>query len=209
MGGAAAGVEGRVASGHAVTRFWWVRHGPTHAKVFTGWRDVAADLSDKKQVGRLDDFLPGGSVLISSDLMRAVATADALEAGRDRLPHDADLREFHFGEWEGRHFSDVSVTDPDLSRAYWENPGEVAAPGGESWNSAAARVNKAAGRLLAAHPGRDIVVVAHLGVILTQLQAARGDTAYQTLAQAIEPWSVTRIDFGSGRWSVGLINHIP
>ncbi|MDX5383564.1 MAG: histidine phosphatase family protein, partial [Rhodobacterales bacterium] len=29
-----------------MTRFFWLRHGPTHQKVFTGWRDVPADLSD-------------------------------------------------------------------------------------------------------------------------------------------------------------------
>ena len=37
-----------------VTRFWWVRHGPTHEKAFTGWRDVPADLSDSAALARLD-----------------------------------------------------------------------------------------------------------------------------------------------------------
>ena len=39
-------------------RWWWVRHGPTHQKVFTGWRDVPADLSEVDQINRLAKFLP-------------------------------------------------------------------------------------------------------------------------------------------------------
>ena len=34
----------------------------------------------------------------------------------------------------------VARTHPDLSRAYWEDPGDHTPPGGESWNTAAARV---------------------------------------------------------------------
>ncbi|MEO0677999.1 MAG: histidine phosphatase family protein, partial [Pseudomonadota bacterium] len=41
-----------------MTTFWWVRHGPTHEKAFTGWRDVPADLSDTAALQRLSAFLP-------------------------------------------------------------------------------------------------------------------------------------------------------
>ena len=47
-----------------VTRFWWVRHGPTHEKAFVGWRDVPADLSDHAAIARLDAHLPQGAVLV-------------------------------------------------------------------------------------------------------------------------------------------------
>ena len=33
-------------------RLWWVRHGPTHEKAMTGWRDVPADLSDTAAIAR-------------------------------------------------------------------------------------------------------------------------------------------------------------
>ena len=154
-------------------------------------------------------FLPRGAVLISSDLIRASATADILGQGRDRLPHEPMLREFHFGDWDGRHFSDVSVTDPELSRAYWETPGDVCPPGGESWNTAATRVSSVTARLAGDHRGRDIIVVAHFGVILTQLCRAKGQTAVESLAQSIDPLSVTRLDWSGSDWSTGLINHIP
>lgn len=192
----------------AVTRLWWVRHGPTHEKAFTGWRDVQADLSDRAALARLDAHLPQGAVLVSSDLIRAVATADALAAGRTRLPHDPRLREMHFGDWDGKMWHEVAETHPDLSRAYWESPGDHAPPNGESWNDAAARIGAATDALLTAHKGRDIVVVAHFGAILTQLQRAMGCTPAQVLAQRIDNLSVTRLDIGAGVWSVAAVNHL-
>lgn len=192
-----------------VTRFWWVRHGPTHEKAFTGWRDVPADLSDTAALARLDGYLPQGAVLVSSDLIRASATADAVAAGRERLAHDPDLRELHFGDWDGKHWSQVAETHPALSRAYWEEPGDHCPPGGESWNTAAARVSGAVQRLLAAHGGRDVVVVAHFGVILTQLQQATGVSGAEVLAQPIDNLSVTRLDLAGGLWRVGAVNHRP
>ncbi len=191
-----------------VTRLWWVRHGPTHEKAFTGWRDVPADLSDIAALARLDAYLPKGAVLVSSDLIRAVATADALAAGRERLAHDAGLRELHFGDWDGKHWAEVAASHPELSRAYWEDPGTHCPPGGESWNEGLARVSRAVDRLLAAHAGRDVVIVAHFGAILTQVQRARGCSGAEVLAQGIDNLSVTRIDHALGRWSLGAVNHV-
>ena len=189
--------------------FHWVRHGPTHEKTFVGWRDVPADLSDSARIARLDRHLPGDAALLASDLSRASATADVLGAGRRRLPDDPRLREFHFGDWDGRHFSDIAETDPDLSRAYWERPGDIAPPGGESWNAAALRVAGAVDALIAAPPARDIVIVAHFGVILTQVQRAMGVDAAQVLAHRIEPLSVTDLAFDGAGWQVGGINRQP
>lgn len=192
-----------------MTRLFWVRHGPTHARSMVGWSDIPADLSDLAALARLNAFLPEGAVLISSDLSRATATADALARGRERLPHDPDLREMNFGAWEMRRHDDVAAEDPDLARAFWESPGTLAPPGGESWADLARRAGRATDRLLAGHPGRDIVVVAHFGPILTALQRARNLTATEALAHRIEPLSVTRLDRTGALWSCDLVNHRP
>lgn len=192
-----------------MTRLWWVRHGPTHAKAFAGWRDIPADLSDSAALSRLKAHLPDGALVISSDLIRATATADALTPGRHRLPADPALREFHFGDWDGLGFAEVSARWPDLSRRYWEEPGHIAPPNGESWLQAEARVTAAVNRLLADHAGRDLIVVAHFGVILTQYARAAGLSPYEALAQPIDNLSVTRLDHTGGAWSVHQVNHLP
>lgn len=189
-----------------MTRFWWVRHGPTHAKTFVGWRDVPADLSDHQQIARLSAHLPVGATIVASDLGRASATADALATGRQRLPDDPALREFNFGDWDGKHFSQI---DPTLSRAYWENPGDVAPPNGESWHAAAARINAGLTALATQVRTRDVIIVAHAGVIVTQVQRALGITPYQALAYKIDNLSVTLLAHEPQGWRVGVINHIP
>jgi broad specificity phosphatase PhoE len=166
-----------------------------------GWSDLPADLSDVAALARLSDYLPDAPV-VSSTLIRAAATADAIQGGRSRLPHDPDLREIHFGAWELQRFDDVK--DQAHIRAYWEEPGSVAPPDGESWDAVSARVNGAVDRLLV-HP--EVIVVAHFGVILTQVQRALGISAYQAFAQKIDNLSVTEVVF-DGAWRTGAINRI-
>lgn len=193
----------------SVTRLWWVRHGPTHEKTMVGWRDVPANLSDTAALARLDAHLPRDAVLVSSDLIRAIATADAIGGQRIRLPHIADLRELNFGDWDGKAWDEIANSHPELSFAYWDDPGDHCPPGGESWNDAAARISAATDALVAAHSGQDLVIVAHFGAILTQVQRALGCSGAEVLGHRIDNLSVTRLDHGPDGWIVGPINHIP
>lgn len=194
-----------------MTTWHWVRHGPTHEKAFVGWRDVPADLSDTDLIARVRDHLPQEALMISSDLIRSVHTADVLtSADHMRLPHDPDLREMDFGVWDGMQFDAVAARDPELSRAFWEKPGDIRAPDGESWNDTMARVNRVVDRLNAAHPDRHIIAVAHFGVILTQVQRALGVSAYEAMAHKIDNISVTTLQhLGDAQWRVSQINHLP
>lgn len=189
-----------------MTTLHWVRHGPTHVKTMIGWTDKPADLSDQAAIARLSAALPEAAPLISSDLTRAVTTADALaSAHRPRLAHAPQLRELHFGAWEDRSFAEVDAEAPDAIKAFWTSPGDVAAPGGESWNALSARVSAMADAL--AQRGGDVIVVAHFGAILTQVQRARRQSAQQAFAQKIEPLSLTRLQWDGAAWQEVLVNH--
>ena len=191
-----------------ITRWHWVRHAPTHARTITGWTDTAPDLSDTAAIARLDACLPQQALLVASDLSRARLTADALAGRRTRLPDDRALRESHHGDWEGRSFTEIALADPDRSRACWENPGDAAPPGGESWNQLAARV---AGVVDRHNPAAaDIIAVAHSGVILTAIQRASGMSAKSALSFVIDPLSVTRLEYlhGQDKWRIACINHV-
>ena len=193
-----------------MTTWHWVRHGPTHARNFVGWRDVEADLSDAAQISRLRDYLPRNAVVVSSDLARTRATADAI-AGKThhRLPENPHLREIHFGIWDGMHFDAIAARDPSLSRQFWEMPGDIAAPSGESWNAASDRVQTAVHAISARHSGQNIIAVAHFGAILTQLQRALQISAYDTLSYKIDNFSVTTISWTDTGARVQAINHLP
>lgn len=190
-----------------MSRIFWIRHGPTHAKTMVGWSDIPADLSDTARLARLSAHLPGEALVISSDLHRARATADAIAGNRLRLPDDPDLREINFGAWELQAFD--TIPDQTRLRALWDAPGEIRAPEGESWNEISARVARAIARLRTTHPGRDIIAVAHMGAILTQLQAALRLTAYEAFAHRIDPLSVTELHWAGNGWQARAINHLP
>jgi broad specificity phosphatase PhoE len=181
-----------------MTRFWWVRHGPTHARGMVGWTDLPADLSDAPRLARLAAALPAAAVVVSSDLARAVATADALVGARPRLPHDPALREIHFGAWEMRTHAEIAAEDPETARAFWDSPGAVRPPGGESWADLAARVTGAVGRLAAAHPGGEVIVVAHFGAILAALAQALALAPPAVFGHRIAPLTLTEIALGPG-----------
>ncbi|MEL7253378.1 MAG: histidine phosphatase family protein [Pseudomonadota bacterium] len=190
-----------------MSRVFWVRHGPTHAKAMVGWSDIPADLSDTARIARLEAFLPRDAVVVSSDLIRATATADAIQGPRTRLPHDPDLREIHFGDWEMQNFD--RIEDQDRLRAFWDEPGLVRAPNGDTWDEVVTRVDRGIARVIDAHPRRDIIAVAHMGAILTQVQQAQRISAYQAFAQKIDNLSVTELVLGGDGWRAARINHCP
>ncbi|MBO9396446.1 histidine phosphatase family protein [Shimia sp. R9_1] len=191
-----------------MTELHLVRHGPTHAKSMVGWSDLPADLSDTDALSRLSNHLPEDGLVISSDLQRCVATADAIQGSRTRLPHDPKLREIHFGDWELKNFKEIEAEDAALARAYWENPGDVRPPNGESWNEVCARVNPAIDHLIDTHRGGKLIVVVHFGVILTQVQRAELLTAEEAFAHRIDNLSVTSFKIADTGWATQQINQL-
>ena len=192
-----------------ITDWWWVRHGPTHEKVFTGWRDVPADLSNINQISRLKTFLPQNAIYVSSDLKRATATAKAISSGNQEIIIDPSLREFNFGLWDGLGFDEVARGYPTKSKDFWEKPGTISAPAGESWNMVQHRVSEVVKKYTKAYKGSNIIAVAHLGTILTQVQFAIKKTPYEVLAQKIENLSVTHIQVDEKGSFLKELNFVP
>lgn len=187
-----------------VSRWWWVRHAPVSAEGFCGWTNAPADLSDDYSLSALRAALPEDAVLLSSDLDRATATADALARRTwERRPAEPALREQHFGDWEGQSYG---ADGPDLS-AFWRDPANTRPPAGESFADLCDRV---AGFMREAvrQERRDVVVVAHAGVIRAALALALGLPPGQALAFEISPLSLTRIDWvlSVEAWRIGAVN---
>lgn len=193
-----------------MTSWYWVRHGPIHANAMIGWTDLPADLSDTAALKRLSDALPDDAQLVSSDLIRAVDTATAIQNDRTRLDHREGLREMHYGEWEQLGFKEINERAPTLARAFWENPGKAAPPGGESWIKFSTRIAREIDAISAEHPDTPVIAVAHFGVILAALQYATKMPARHIFTFKIDNLSVTRLDLlPGGKWRVGGVNHLP
>lgn len=189
-----------------MTTWWWVRHGPTHRKDMVGWTDAPADLSDTAHLDWLRETLPAHAPVVSSDLSRAIETANAIQGTRPRLDHSPALREIHFGHWEGCHFDDITQSEGSHIRRFWEEPGDINAPGGESWHDLSARVSSFVD---GQNSATDIIAVAHMGSILTQVQRALSLSNYDTLSHRIDNLSITRLCLRGDEWRVDVINQLP
>jgi broad specificity phosphatase PhoE len=190
------------------TAYWFIRHGPTHAKGFCGHLDLSADLSDTAQIARLKASLPVEAKILSSDLRRARDTAKAIWNGQRWLPEAPEFREMNFGDWDGQDFETVEKSDPDLWRAFWETPGKVAPPNGESFDQLRNRITAALARLHADGPQGNIILVAHFAVILAALQQATAMPTASAFSFKINNYSVTRLDYlhKSNNWRVMGVN---
>ena len=94
--------------------------------------------------------------IISSPLLRALETAQAVATGRP-VQVDDRLRELDYGRWEGLTEEEIRERDPEL-RARWEDdPAGIHSPGGESGEEVARRLSDFLRSLLSeeAHPGGD------------------------------------------------------
>ena len=154
------------------TRIIAVRHGETAWNVVAriqGQLDVGLNDTGRWQARRVGEALATEeiSTVYTSDLGRAHQTAASIGevTGKPVIP-DEGLRERSFGSFEGKTFSEIEETWPDQAQNWRKRIPEWQPPeGGESLLQLRERVTRTIEALAARHPGEQIVVVAHGGVL--------------------------------------------
>ena len=147
-------------------RITLIRHAETAANVHGGWQGHSdSELSDRghaqlvKFAARFKPDAP--SLLITSDLGRAIATADALGSAEP----DPRWREFHFGEWEGLRSDEIEQRFPGGLVAL-RSGDDFRPEGGESQSEFAARIQEALAAVVhRLDDGDEAMVVTHGGLI--------------------------------------------
>lgn len=163
------------------TRIIAVRHGETSWNVdarIQGQTDVGLNDTGRWQAQRVSKALAGESIsaVYSSDLERAHETAQSIAqvAGIAVIPHEG-LRERSFGMFEGKTFDEIHRAWPDQAQNWRKRIPEWQPPeGGESLLELRARVTRTLEELASRHPGQQIVVVAHGGVLDALYRVATG-----------------------------------
>ena len=185
------------------TRWWWIRHAPIIAEPGTihGHDEVSADVSNEALIAAQAARLPDGAVWLMSDLRRTRQTTEALCRQRPEkvdIIATAELREQSFGDWEGGKWSDNFGAQ---SAEFWQNYAANCPPGGESFIALNRRIAATIEAANERYAGRDIVAIAHNGVILSALALALDLKPSAALSFWIDNLSLTRID---ARWFDGL-----
>lgn len=194
----------------AGTRFWWIRHAPVPVPrgTLVGRADRPCDLTDTARLAALRQRIPERAVLVSSPLLRARSTAEALW-GRapDRLVDD--LMEQDFGVWDGKRWDEITEQADTLG--FWRDAAATAPPGGESFVAQCQRVERAIALLCQTYPDTDLAVVAHAGTIRAALALALGvgATPGPAFSFGMDNLTLTRIDVGPGGSRIVCTNSLP
>jgi broad specificity phosphatase PhoE len=147
------------------------------------------------------------AALYTSDLCRASQTAEPMEAvlGIRAVPM-RQLREIALGAWEGKTTQDLIEEFPDLWAAWTKEPDWDIVPGGEGAATFERRVKAVLADLFAGHPGSDVVVVTHGGVIQSALAGVVGGHSRGVFPFAIYNASLTVVQRYRGRTVVTAVN---
>ncbi len=201
------------------TRFWWVRHAPVRGdggRIY-GQRDISCDCSDGVVFEALAQTLPKNAVWITSNLVRTKETAAAIRtAGHPDACAPVALAEFaeqNLGDWQGLDRAQFFRDRRPSPSSYWFNdPGERA-PNGESFVDLVERTRAGIETTIAAHRGRDVIVVAHGGTIRAALGVALGLPPSGMLSFMTDNCAITELDLlerDSDRgWRVMTVNYRP
>ncbi|HEY2627611.1 MAG TPA: histidine phosphatase family protein [Usitatibacter sp.] len=191
-----------------MTRVVVVRHGQTH------W-NVAARIQGHGDSGLTEEGISQAEaigarlvnepcdILISSDLGRAHETAKRISSRNGQPVHlDPRLRERAFGAGEGMSYAELDRAYPGAFLRTGTVDPDLCVPGGESRRQFHTRVRDAFEDIVARHAGRNVIVVAHGGVLTSLYRHIHGIPIETAHPIAISNASYNRMQHDAGRWSI-------
>ncbi len=152
-----------------MTELYLVRHGETDLNVsgvYYGWTDCSLNEKGLTQAEGLKETLKASAfdAVIASSLKRALETAAIVAScPLAAVIQDERLRELHFGEWEGMHYTEVREKHKDLWDQWGQDWKNTAPPSGESFRDFCSRVEASLEEVLEKHRGKKILLVTHQG----------------------------------------------
>ena len=156
-----------------MSKIYLIRHGETISNAnatFQGQTNSPLSKLGRKQAQVLAHRLRKDQIkvdrLIASTLGRAIETAQYIsESIQCEIETDPELQEINLGNWEGLSWNQISDKFPQYSDEYHEKWWQFKQHGGESWTEALERFYSAVLRLVNTSPSKNLMIVAHGGVI--------------------------------------------
>jgi probable phosphoglycerate mutase len=191
------------------TRICIVRHGETAwnaEKRIQGQTDIGLDPAGLAQAEAAANWLAGTPVaaLYSSDLQRAQQTATyiAVALGLPTLLLPA-MRERRYGLFEGLTYAEARNQHSAQYYAFEMREPDFALPGGgESLRQLYERVTGGLGEIAACHPGQNVVLVTHGGVLDIVNRFVRGNPLDLPRDFLIPNAGINWISHSKGIWAL-------
>ena len=197
------------------TTLWLARHAEVEAKyqrVFGGRIDMELSLRGHDQAAALAAFLRARHLdaIYSSPMKRVRLTLDPLLAnGSPRPVVMEDLREVDFGDWTGLVWEQVQEKFGVSAYSWLDQLERGGMPRAESARSLRARIEPCLRLVLQRHPGGQVLIACHGGVVRVLLSLLLGLPLSRTEAFEIDYASVTEIRFARGKPHIHLLNYAP
>jgi len=184
------------------TRIIAIRHGETAWNVdsrIQGLVDIELNATGHWQARRVAQALAEEpiSAIYSSHLLRAWETARTIGDHTGLHPQACpDLRERGFGILQGKTFVEIEATWPDQALRWRRRDPDWTPQGGESLTQLRQRIVQTTFALAQRHPGEQIVLVAHGGVMDVLYRAATGQDI-----QAARSWNLGNATINRLLWT--------
>ncbi|MGS5088964.1 histidine phosphatase family protein [Hydrogenophaga sp. A37] len=185
-----------------ITRILAVRHGETEWNRDTriqGHTDIPLNARGRRQAELLAQALRDEPIaaFYASDLSRALETAQAVARTRDQsVATHTGLRERCFGRFEGQTWAELEARWPEDALSWRKRVPDFAPTGGESLLQLRERVVATVEALASRHPGEQVMLVAHGGVLDILYRAAT-----RLELQAPRSWDLSNTAVNRLLWS--------
>jgi probable phosphoglycerate mutase len=179
-----------------------VRHGETAltpSRTFSGAGGSDPELSPHGlwQADRVAAAIEplGITRVFASPMQRTRQTAGAIASrlGVDVVTDERFL-EVHFGDWDGRHFTEIVEAEADLMDRWLSDPA-ARPPGGETYLEMAARVDDGIRDLCDRFPGERLLVVSHSTPIRHVIRQALEAPAHSAHRLEVLPCSISMVAY--------------
>lgn len=173
-----------------VTTLDLLRHGECEGgEIFRGSTDVALTERGWQQMRMTLAQVEPAQVMVSSPLLRCATFANQLAVERGmQCVIENDLREIHYGDWEGVLRDQVVRNDGERMRLFFQDPIANSPPGGESVVAFTERVIAVLNRLLTDRVGQHLLLVTH-GAVMRALTCHLLDMPMRSMGLLAVPYA--------------------
>lgn len=195
-----------------MARLLLVRHGVTEYNTLhkiQGHTDI--ELSEKGflQVEKVGERLAGEKIdtVFSSDLARAVSTANAAISGHDLIIKETpEIREMNYGLAEGMTYTELKESYPEIANSIFNFHVGISFPEGETFEDFAGRSASFLDSLSEYKEDQTILIVSHGGVIKSMVCHLLGIEQTNWPKIRIDNASLSIVDTYEKRVILSLLN---
>ena len=197
------------------TRLLLIRHGEVEARyqrIFGGRIDMNLSPRGKLQAKILADYLQAKTIdaIYASPMKRVQQTlAPTLKMNSQQQTIFPDLREIDFGDWTGHGWEAVRAKYKFAVHEWLHKIEDPGSPNGESGKTFRARVEPCLREIIRKHPGQNVAVFCHGGVIRMILSVLLELPLPKTNSFEVEYASITQVALHPHMAEIELLNFTP